>query len=74
MKYHTLFFRKLRKMLQKLPFAAVVIGSLRVNTFHHFLIVSLHHFVSEEKIEVAISTGKLVLIHLYGGGTSCKKI
>ena len=31
MKYHTLFFGKLRKMLQKLPSAAVVIGALRVS-------------------------------------------
>ena len=31
MKYHTLFFRKFGKMLQNLPSAAVVIGSLRVN-------------------------------------------
>ena len=31
MKYHTLFFRKLGKMLQNLSSAAVVIGALRVN-------------------------------------------
>ena len=31
MEYHTLFFRKLRKMLQNLSSAAVVIGALRVN-------------------------------------------
>ena len=30
MKYHTLFFQKLRKMLQKLSSAAVVIGALRI--------------------------------------------
>ena len=30
MHYHTLFFRKLGKMLQKLPSAAVVIAALRV--------------------------------------------
>ena len=30
MKYHTLFFQKLRKMLQNLSSAAVVIGALRV--------------------------------------------
>ena len=30
MKYHTLFFRKLGKMSQNLPSAAVVIGALRV--------------------------------------------
>ena len=28
------FFRKLRKMLQKLPSAAVMIGALRVETVH----------------------------------------
>ena len=32
MKYHTLFFRKLGKMLQNLSSAAVVIGAYRVNT------------------------------------------
>ena len=31
MKYHTLFFRKLRKLSQNLPSAAVVIGALRAN-------------------------------------------
>ena len=31
MKYHTLFFRKLGKMLHNLSSAAVVIGALRVN-------------------------------------------
>ena len=31
MKYHTLFFRKLRKMLQNVSSAAVVIDALRVN-------------------------------------------
>ena len=31
MKYHTLFFRKLGKMLQNLSSVAVVIGALRVN-------------------------------------------
>ena len=30
MKYHTLFFRKLRKIMQILSSAAVVIGALRV--------------------------------------------
>ena len=30
MKYHTLFFRKLGKMLQNLSSAAVLIGALRV--------------------------------------------
>ena len=30
MKYHTLFFRKLGKMLQNLSSSAVVIGALRV--------------------------------------------
>ena len=30
MKYHTLFFRKLGKMSQKLSSSAVVIGALRV--------------------------------------------
>ena len=29
-KYHTLFFRKFRKMLKDLSFAAVMIGALRV--------------------------------------------
>ena len=29
MKYHTLFFYKIRKMLQKLSSAAVVIGAFR---------------------------------------------
>ena len=33
MKYHTLFFLKLGKMLQYLSSAAVVIGALRVNCF-----------------------------------------
>ena len=32
MKYHTFFFRKLGKMSQNLSSAAVVIGTLRVNT------------------------------------------
>ena len=32
MKYHILLFEKLRKMLQKLPSAAVVIGASRVKT------------------------------------------
>ena len=31
MKYHTLFFQKLGKILQNLSSAAVVIGTLRVN-------------------------------------------
>ena len=31
MKYHTLFFSKIRKMSQKLSTAAVVIGALGVN-------------------------------------------
>ena len=31
MKYHSLFFGKLREMSQKLSSAAVVIGALRVN-------------------------------------------
>ena len=33
MKYHTLFFRELGKMLENLLSAAVVIGALRVNVF-----------------------------------------
>ena len=32
MKYHTLFFRKLGKMLENLSSASVVIGALRVKT------------------------------------------
>ena len=37
MKYHSLFFRKLGKMLQNLSSAAVMIGALRIQT-HHFMI------------------------------------
>ena len=33
MKYHALFFRKLRKTLQNLSSAAVVIGALRVKIY-----------------------------------------
>ena len=33
MKHHTLFFLKIRKMLQNLWSAAVLIGALRVNPF-----------------------------------------
>ena len=38
------FFLKIRKMLQKLPSAAVVIGALRVKK-HHLFDVSLASFV-----------------------------
>ena len=34
---HTLFFFKLRKMLQKLPSAAVVIGTFRVKSKLYFV-------------------------------------
>ena len=34
MKYHTLFFQKLRKMSQNLSFSAVVIRALRVKLQH----------------------------------------
>ena len=33
MKYHTLFFQKLRDMSQKMLSVAVMIGTLRVNPF-----------------------------------------
>ena len=36
MKYHTLFFSKIRKMSGNLSSAAVVIGTLRVNTFIYY--------------------------------------
>ena len=51
MKYHALFFRKSRKMLQNLSSAAVVIGALRVkpkNRFNkqwHRASVSMHWLI-----------------------------
>ena len=53
MKYHTLFFEKLRNMSQNLSSAAVVIGALRVNCFvvcltycKMFLAVRYLHFIT----------------------------
>ena len=43
MKYHTLFIRKLGKMLQKLSPAVVVIGALRVNLIRLFLCDDAFH-------------------------------
>ena len=40
MKYYTLFFRNLRKMLQNLSSAAVVIGALRVDYISGYFDVS----------------------------------
>ena len=47
MKYHTLFLLKIRKMLQNLSSATVVIGALRVNFKQMILILSSNKGTNE---------------------------
>ena len=58
-KYHTLFFRELGKLLQTLSSAAVVIGALRVKQYYICNLTSiLHHGTgSDNKLS-------LILCHL----------
>ena len=57
MKYHTLFFRKLRKKLQFLSPAAVVIGALRVNSpaFLQSSLIYLYYTSSVDDLQTVLS-------------------
>ena len=47
MKYHTLFFSKIKNMSQKLSSAAVVIGALRVMAARFRFVDYKNYFVSK---------------------------
>ena len=49
MKYHTLFFSKLRKLAQNLSFAAVVIGALRVKVQENLMFLPRKLFLTKIK-------------------------
>ena len=49
MKFHTLFFSKLRKDVGKMSSAAVVIGALRVKVYYFITVI---YFQSTSKVKV----------------------
>ena len=72
MKYHTLFFLKLGKMLQNLSSAAVMIGALRVKIVHQHLVYS--QTCVKQPLTKRLKIGFQYQLSLNGGQKYCRML